>query len=112
MKRHLFASILIVASVAGGSVATAQTEAPANSYRNRFGLSYRMGFNISGKFENLGGIPARAIADARWQSRVLMMGTSVLIVPAICPCPAPPLAVTPRIGATAMPIRLRWETKP
>lgn len=61
MKTFAFASLLVVAAVTGPTPARAQTD-PADAYpRNRFGLSYRMGFNMSAQFENLGRLPMAPI---------------------------------------------------
>src|ERR1051326_6401521 len=69
MKPAITSRSLVMASVLATSVAVAQTnaqgtlspvkvdEAPPVS-KNRFGLSYRMGFNISARFRNLGGYAA------------------------------------------------------
>jgi hypothetical protein len=58
---------LVFASALAASLASAQeganpvkVEQDQAPSRNRFGLSYRMGFNITAKFKNLGGYPALA----------------------------------------------------
>src|SRR4030095_10203899 len=47
---------LVAISLVTLTVASAQDAEPA---RNRFGLSYRSGFNINGTFKGLGGLPAQ-----------------------------------------------------
>jgi len=61
MTSHLFTTSLLLASF--GLSAAAQAPAgflpsPNSGSPNRIGLNYRMGFNISAKFKNLGGFPA------------------------------------------------------
>ena len=58
---------MVVASALAASLASAQdntaplrVEQDTPSPLNRFGLSYRMGFNISARFRNIGGYPALA----------------------------------------------------
>src|SRR2546423_15594441 len=64
MRQEWYCRSLVIASALAASLAPAQdepsrikaeTDPPASL--NRFGLSYRMGFNISAKFKNLGGYP-------------------------------------------------------
>src|SRR5437764_10764464 len=66
MRSEISSRSLVLASVLAASLASAQTDGPENAARlkleddspaprNRFGLSYRMGFNISARFKNLGG---------------------------------------------------------
>jgi len=61
MRQELCCRSLVIASAVAASLAAGQdnpsrikveTDPPASL--NRFGLSYRMGFNISAKFKNLG----------------------------------------------------------
>jgi hypothetical protein len=63
MNNRLASRRWVVASLLAATSASAQAaDAFANDSLqdspNRFGLSYRMGFNISAKFKNLGGFPA------------------------------------------------------
>src|SRR6266436_7467358 len=66
MKPEFSSRSLVMASVLAATVASAQTDGAAigarlkldddsAAPRNRFGLSYRMGFNISARFKSLGG---------------------------------------------------------
>ena len=58
MKRHLFINAGTGAVALVLSCLSAQSAGDAGSTNlNRFGLSYRMGFNISAKFKNVGAIP-------------------------------------------------------
>ncbi len=68
MRQDLYCRSLVIASTLAASLASAQTgqdnlaagklEGDARPPLNRFGLSYRIGFNISARFRNLGGFPA------------------------------------------------------
>src|SRR2546421_9899249 len=69
MRQDLYCRTLVIASALAASWASAQTTSQDNSARmnlegdpppllNRFGLNYRMGFNISAKFKNIGGYAA------------------------------------------------------
>lgn len=71
MRQELYCRSLVIASSLAVSLASAQStttvenpshpnveEAPAATPLNRFGLNYRMGFNISARFKHLGGYPA------------------------------------------------------
>src|SRR5689334_10275357 len=66
MKSEFTSRSLVMASVLAATVASAQTDGAgagtrlkldddSPAPRNRFGLSYRMGFNISARFKTLGG---------------------------------------------------------
>lgn len=68
MRQELYCRSLVIASALAASAAPAQPTSPDNPSRirveadtpvspNRFGLNYRMGFNISAKFKSLGGYP-------------------------------------------------------
>ena len=69
MRQVFYCRSLVIASSLAVSMASAQTTTQDNSLANkveetppptlnRFGLNYRMGFNITAKFRNLGGFPA------------------------------------------------------
>jgi len=66
MKPEFFSCSLVIASLLAVTAASAQTDGATTGARlkldedsaaprNRFGLSYRMGFNISARFKTLGG---------------------------------------------------------
>jgi hypothetical protein len=70
MKHHLKARPLLAASLVAASMASAQEsatnlppglklEAEQKPLKNRFGLSYRPGFNINATFKHLGAFPAQ-----------------------------------------------------
>src|SRR5437016_4113912 len=56
MKTPVISAIGTLAAFLAASEAAAQTGGDGDA--NRFGVSYRMGFNISARFENLGGFAA------------------------------------------------------
>ena len=67
MRSNLSLRQLVLVSMMFASFASAKTnsvssgakiEPPKGESLNRFGVSYRMGFNISARFKNLGGFPA------------------------------------------------------
>jgi hypothetical protein len=71
MKQGLFINRTLAVLLVTAAMASAQTKEPASSSpislqtntppsRNRVSAGYRMGFNISAKFQGLGGFPARS----------------------------------------------------
>src|ERR1051326_7136661 len=71
MRQELCCRSLVIASALAASLASGQTTTqdnpPARSLEaepaptpNRLSFAYRMGFNISAKFKNIGGFPALA----------------------------------------------------
>src|SRR5438034_612916 len=69
MRQELCCRSLVIASALATSLASGQTTGQDNSNRikmeedsaptpNRVGFAYRMGFNITAKFKNIGGFPA------------------------------------------------------
>ena len=58
---NILAGLSLLSASAAWQQASAQSalEAPPADTPNRFGLSYRMGFNINVRFKNLGGFPAQ-----------------------------------------------------
>src|SRR5436190_23082768 len=68
MRQELYCRSLVMASALAASLASGQTTSQDNSTRtkmegdapptpNRVGFSYRLGFNITAKFKNIGGYP-------------------------------------------------------
>src|SRR2546430_558944 len=64
MRQEFYCRSVVMASALAASLASGQDnsrmnlEGDAPLSKNRFGLSYRMGFNISARFKNVGGYPA------------------------------------------------------